>query len=88
MEMAFKRILKRDFSCNIFKLLARDWALLTAGNPEKFNSMTIAWGGIGYVWYKTVTTVYVRPSRYTYEFMEAGDYYSLCFFGEDRREAL
>ena len=49
---------------------ADQWALLTAGQKEHFNMMTISWGGMGTLWNKPVVTVYVKPFRYTYEFME------------------
>ena len=55
-------------------------ALLTAGTPEKFNMMTIGWGGLGTVWGKPSATVYVRPSRYTHEFMETEDYFTIGTF--------
>lgn len=56
------------------------WALLTVGNSEKFNMMTIGWGGLGTVWSLPAATVYVRTSRYTHEFMENNDYFTIGTF--------
>ena len=65
-----------------------DWALLTAGTREKFNGMTIRWGSLGTVWNKDVLTVYVRPDRYTWEFLKENDTFTVSFFPESCREAL
>lgn len=73
---------------NPFKLLHEDWTLITAGQLDKFNMMTASWGGLGVLWEKPVATVYVRPQRYTYEFLERETHFSLSFFGEEHRLAL
>lgn len=73
---------------NVFHLLDKEWMLVTAGNKEKFNGMTASWGGLGFLWNKPVSFVFVRPTRYTYEFMETSSHYSLSFFGNDCRDIL
>ncbi len=65
-----------------------DWALVTAGTMQNHNTMTIGWGGLGCLWGKRVATIYVRPNRYTYEFVEHEDYFTVSFFPEDYRDAL
>lgn len=66
----------------------QEWALLTAGNKEKFNTMTVSWGGFGTIWNKPVVTVYVKPIRYTYEFMEESDYFTLSFYDKEYKKDL
>lgn len=78
----------KDFQPDIFRLFGRQWALVTAGTAEHFNTMTIGWGGLGTLWSRPVATVYVRPNRYTYEFMERSDYFTVSFFPEEQRGAL
>lgn len=73
---------------NVFSLFDDQWTLITAGTPEKCNTMTASWGGLGVLWHKNVATIYVRPQRYTYEFLENGEYFTLSFFGEEWREQL
>lgn len=73
---------------DIFSAFEKDWALLTAGTPGHFNTMTISWGGLGTLWGKSVATVYVRPSRYTWQFMENSDYFTVSFYPADFRKAL
>lgn len=77
-----------SFSTEIFSLFDKKWALLTAGTPERYNTMTVSWGGMGTLWNKPAVTVYVRPSRYTYGFMEESEYFTLSFFPEEYRRDL
>ena len=76
--------------CNtdIFGQFDKKWALLTCGTPEKFNSMTVSWGGMGTLSGKPVATVYVRTSRYTHEFMDDNDYFTVSFYPESCRPIL
>lgn len=72
---------------NFIKLIKNDWMLITASNGKNTNTMTASWGGVGELWGKDVSYIFVRPSRYTYEFIENSDYYTLCFF-DDFKEKL
>ena len=71
-----------------FEIFDKHWALLTAGSMESHNAMTISWGGLGTLWGKKMATVYVKPIRYTYEFMEKSEYFTVSFYPEKYREAL
>ena len=84
----FKTITPQELTDNPFSLIARDWALLSAGTMEKYNTMTVSWGGFGVLWEKPSVTVYVRPTRYTYDFMENSSEFTLSFFPEQYRKAL
>ena len=77
-----------EFNTNIFEQYDKKWALLTAGDKDKFNTMTISWGGLGTLWNKPVATVYVRTSRYTNEFMKDNDYFTVSFYPEDCKKTL
>ena len=83
-----KEINVRELKDNFVKMISNDWALLTAGTKDDFNTMTVSWGGIGELWNKDVCFVFVRPQRYTYEFMEKNDYFSLSFFGGKYKKEL
>ncbi len=65
---------------NPFDLIGNKWELLTAGTPEQFNTMTVSWGNMGVLWNKNICTVFVRPQRYTLEFIEREEYFSVCTF--------
>ena len=77
-----------EFTTDIFSKFDKEWALLTAGTKENFNSMTISWGGMGTLWGKPVVTAYVRTSRYTHDFMDVNDLFTVSFYGEDMRQVL
>lgn len=73
---------------NSFKLIGKDWMLITAKNGEKINTMTASWGGFGHLWNKNVVYIFIRPQRYTYEFVENTDEFTLSFYDEEHRKAL
>jgi len=71
---------------HLVNVISKEWMLITAGNREKFNTMTASWGGVGYIWHKPVVFVFIRPERYTYEFTEANDYFTISFLGEENKD--
>lgn len=74
---------------NVQKLIGSDWMLITAGSmKESFNTMTASWGCMGVLWNKNVAIAYIRPQRFTYLFTEANELMTLCFFDEDKKDAL
>ena len=77
-----------DLGENVFKLIGADWMLITAGTEDGWNTMTASWGGLGVLWGKNVSFCFVRDTRYTYEFMNAHDLFTLSFFDEKYRHAL
>lgn len=83
-------IAPEDFNANNFTIFDKGWFLLTGGNISwnNFNAMTVSWGGFGTMWGKPVVTVVVRPQRYTLEFLDREDDFTLCAFGEEFREKL
>jgi flavin reductase (DIM6/NTAB) family NADH-FMN oxidoreductase RutF len=77
-----------QFEVKCVDLWLNKWLALTCGTEEEFNSMTIAWGSIGGMWAKPFVQVVVRPTRYTYEFMEKFNTFTLCAFPEAFKEDL
>ena len=77
-----------EFTTDILSVFDKKWALLTAGDSESFNTMTISWGGLGTIWGKPVATVYVRTSRYTHDFMDANEFFTVSFYPEECRKIL
>jgi flavin reductase (DIM6/NTAB) family NADH-FMN oxidoreductase RutF len=73
---------------NVFKLIDKDWMLIAAGKEKKFNMMTASWGGLGILWGKQVCFCFIRPTRYTYKFVEEEDFFTINFFGEEYRDVL
>ena len=79
---------KMEFITDILSQFDKKWALLTAGNEENFNMMTVSWGSLGTLWGKPVATVYVRTSRYTHEFLDRNEFFTVSFYPEECRKML
>ena len=86
--MTFKEVSPQTLNFNPFTRIGSDWMLITAGQPGDMNTMTASWGGAGVLWNANVTFAFVRPSRYTYEFLEKEAYYSLTFLDPAVRRPL
>ena len=79
-ENGFKKFnVREDFTENGFQWF-HDAELLAAGDKEKSNAMTIGWGGIGTLWGRTALTVYVAEKRYTKEFLDKAEYFTVMAF--------
>lgn len=74
---------------NPFKKIGKDWMLITSKEKGgKVNAMTASWGTLGELWNRPVAICYVRPQRYTFGLTESSETFSLCFLGEEYRDAL
>lgn len=75
------------FNYNIFDELNKKTPILTCGDYENgFNSMVVSWGGIGVLWGKNVAYIFVRHSRYTFEYIEKSDSVTLSFLNDNYKE--
>ena len=84
----FQEIKIKDFTLNPFKL-KNEWMLITAAKPDgSVNAMTASWGGFGVMWNKEVVFVVIRPQRYTKQFVDTSDSFSLTFFDEEYKKAM
>lgn len=84
----FKEITPIEFNENTFKIIGKDAMLITAEKDGKVNTMTASWGGLGVLWSMDVAFIFIRPQRYTKEFVEANEYFSLSFLGENYKKEL
>ena len=83
-----RKIDPKTLDKNIFSAIGDQWMLITAGTADRCNTMTASWGGLGVIWNAPSATCYIRPQRYTKEFVDREDYFTLSFFGEEHRKAL
>ena len=83
-----KKIDIKELKGNAVSLFDDKWCLITAGNGDSYNTMTASWGAMGELWNKDVCICFIRPQRYTYEFVEKNELFTLSFFGEEHRKAL
>ena len=77
----------------VFDLFNNQWALVTAGGIDHYNTCTIGWGSLGTIWGgpgkgRPIATVYVNPERYTWEFLKESDTFTVAFFPEQYKKAL
>lgn len=86
--MSLKQIDASTLTFNPFEKLSKQWALVSAGNLDKFNMMTVSWGAVGVIWGKPSVTAYIRQTRYTKEFVDQNDTFTLTFLKDGHREAL
>lgn len=83
-----KEIGIRELKENFVSMISDQWALLTAGKIDNYNMMTVSWGGVGELWGKDVCFVFVRPQRYTFNYMEQNEYFTLSFYGDEYKKEL
>lgn len=84
----FKEIKFSDVKENVVDLLNNQWGLVSAGTEEKYNMMTVSWGAVGELWGKDMVTVYIRPERYTNQFVDENEYFSLSFYPADMKKQI
>lgn len=77
----------------VFEMFDKQWAVVTAGEPDNFNSCTVGWGSLGTIWSRdgkrcSTVTVYVHPARYTSEFLTKSEFFTVSFYPEQYRKAV
>ena len=83
-----KEILAEQLNENVFSLIGDEWSLITAEKDGKVNMMTASWGALGVFWNKPCAIIYIRQSRYTKEFVDSQERFSLCFFKSEYKRML
>lgn len=87
-EQGFKKFnVQKEFEDNGFQWF-RDAQLLAAGDKEESNAMTIGWGAVGTLWQRPALTVYVAEKRYTKEFMDKAEYFTVMSFDVEHSKVL
>lgn len=76
-----------------FDLFKNQWALVTAGSLEKYNSCTVGWGSFGTIWTRhnqsgAILTIYLHPARYTTEFFKNNETFTVSFYDPEYKKAL
>ena len=84
----FTSVDPKSLDQNVFSLIGDQWMLITAGTADQCNTMTASWGGLGVILGAPAATCYIRPQRYTKEFVDREEYFTLTFFSEEYRKAL
>jgi flavin reductase (DIM6/NTAB) family NADH-FMN oxidoreductase RutF len=90
--MSFQEITAQELLMNPMTRIAKEWMLVTAGDGNSYNTMTASWGHFGSLWGRgggmPTSVIFVRPQRYTREFVDREQLYSLCFFPKQYKEQM
>lgn len=78
----FRSIPPEEITENFFKLVGKDYTVITAGKEPLHNSMTASYGGIGILFEEPVTWCFLRANRYTLEVMKKENTYTMSYFPE------
>ncbi len=83
-----REIAAENINENIFKLIGKDWMLVAAEKDGKTNAMTASWGFAGVMWGKNCLITAIRPQRYTKEFIDGSDTFSITILPDGYRDTL
>lgn len=81
--LIMKKINVAELNDNVFDTVGKEWMLVTSGSMGNFNTMTASWGCFGWLWNKPVAVAFIRPERYTHEFVENNEMLTLSFLGKE-----
>lgn len=80
----FKEINAKEIEGNLIKAISDEWMLISAGDEKGYNMMTASWGFAGEIWGNDSVLALIRPQRYTMEFVDKNDYFTLSFYGDNK----
>ncbi len=80
----YQVISSKDIKDNIIKMISDEYMLITAGDSSDYNMMTASWGMAGELWGNDSVIAFIRPQRYTMEYVEKQDYFTLSFYGDNK----
>ena len=87
--MEYRKIEPAAITGNPFELIGKEWALVSAQKAGgTVNTMTVSWGSMGVLWGKNVVQIFLRPQRYTKEFVDEAGRFTLSFYGEGAKKEL
>jgi flavin reductase (DIM6/NTAB) family NADH-FMN oxidoreductase RutF len=84
----FTGISPEEITDNVFKLVGKDFTVITAGKESRFNSMTASWGGVGILFNKPVTWCFLRANRYTLELIKKEETYTMSYFPDEYKDQV
>ena len=84
----FREIKPQEIQDTPSELIGKEWLLVAANKDGKSNAMTASWGAVGEMWGKSVVMIVIRPQRYTKEFVDTRDTFTLSFYPAEKKDAL
>ena len=83
-QSRYDKLESSDLSDNVIQLIGKEWMLVTAGDESSFNTMTASWGGMGYIWERPSTFIFIRDTRYTYQFLQQHESFTMSGRNTDK----
>lgn len=88
-----KEISYKDLQLNPMTMIDSTWWLITAGNEaDGYNTMTASWGHLGSIWgheaESASAVIYIRPQRFTKQFVDREERFTLSVMGREHQKAL
>lgn len=80
----FTEIKATEIKDNLIEAISKEYMLITAGNRSGYNMMTASWGFVGEMWGSDTAMCVVRPQRYTMEFINKSNCFTLSFYGANK----
>jgi flavin reductase (DIM6/NTAB) family NADH-FMN oxidoreductase RutF len=77
-----------EWNESAFRVIGKEWMLITAGSADSYNTMTASWGGFGELWARPVCFIVIRPQRFTREFVDREEFFTLSFFKTEQKGIL
>ena len=84
----FHKISPEEMQKNPFQMIGKEWMLVTAEKEGKVNTMTASWGGVGVLWNRNLVYIFIRPQRYTKEFVDSAETFSLSVLPQEYKKVL
>ncbi|MCI5574909.1 MAG: flavin reductase family protein [Clostridiales bacterium] len=84
----YKEIHPYELELPACRAIGKDWMLICARSGSTVNAMTASWGFLGEIWSVPAAVCFIRPPRYTFGLVDGSEYFSLCFFGGERKREL
>ncbi len=81
-----KEVNVTELDINPFDLIGKNWLVLSAGDEKGYNGMTVSWGHLGCLWSpnRPTAVAYVRPQRYTKEFLDKNGLFTLSLISDKK----
>lgn len=86
--MEWKEIKPEALTWNPFERIGKGWLLVAAGDENASNFMTVSWGALGLWWGKDAATIYIRRSRFTKEFIDKAETFTISALGEAYKKEM
>ncbi len=66
--------------------VGKELGIFTAGTSAHYNGCTVMYGADGMIWGKDVYFAFIKPERYTWQFVKENGYFTVSYFPKERND--